>query len=80
MIYHVYVLKSLKNEKLYVGFTRKTVQERLKEHNEGKNVWTRNNGPFVVMHFEKFHSRKQALLREKYLKSGAGRKFLRKFL
>jgi len=80
MIYHVYVLKSLKNGKPYVGFTRKTVQERLQEHNEGKNTWTRNNGPFVLAHFEKYYSRKQALLQEKYLKSGAGRKFLKKFL
>jgi len=79
MIYHIYVLMSLKNGKFYTGFTRKPVQTRLKEHNDGKNVWTRNNGPFILVRFEEFRSRKEALLREKYLKSGAGRKFLHQF-
>jgi putative endonuclease len=79
MIYHVYALRSSKNRKLYVGFTRKPVQTRLKEHNEGKNAWTRNNGPFALLHFERYRSRKEALLREKYLKTGAGRKFLKQF-
>jgi len=80
MIYHIYVLKSLKNGKFYIGFTRKSVQMRLREHNEGKNVWTRSNGPFVLLYSERYKSRKKALLREKYLKAGAGRKFLQQFL
>ncbi len=79
MIYHVYVLKSLKNGKSYVGFTRKSVQTRLAEHNEGKNAWTRSNGPFTLLCSEDYRSRKEALLREKYLKTGAGRKFLKWF-
>jgi putative endonuclease len=80
MIYHVYVLRSLKNGKFYAGFTRKPVRARLKEHNEGKNVWARNNGPFNLVFFEKDRSRKEALLREKYFKTGAGRKFIQQLV
>ena len=62
MFYYVYILKSSKNGKRYTGFTRKPPAVRLAEHNEGKNVWTKNNGPFTLLHFEKFRSRKEALL------------------
>ena len=77
MIYHVYVLKSQKNGRPYVGFTRKTPKRRLEEHNYGSNQWTRHNGPFDLVYFERFNSRKEALGREKYFKSGSGREFLK---
>ncbi|MFA5358244.1 MAG: GIY-YIG nuclease family protein [Patescibacteria group bacterium] len=72
----IYVLKSLKNGKRYVGSTRKDVDLRLKEHNYGSNVWTRQNGPFKLIYKEGFTDYKDALKRERFLKSGQGRKFL----
>lgn len=80
MIYTVYVLKSLKNGKLYTGFTRKSVAIRISEHNDGKNRWTRNNRPFQLCFKKEFASRKGALHHETYLKSGAGRRYLRQFI
>ncbi|MSR77298.1 MAG: GIY-YIG nuclease family protein [Candidatus Omnitrophica bacterium] len=76
MTYYVYVLKSQKDGKRYVGFTRKSPQLRLEEHNRGCNVWTRKHRPFDLFYTERFASRKEALHREKYLKSGAGRRYL----
>ena len=78
MKYFVYILKSRKNGKNYAGFTRKSVVERMREHNHGSNTWTRKKGPFDLLHVEEFSSRKAALKREKYYKSAAGRKHLKK--
>jgi putative endonuclease len=75
-MYTVYVLRSQKNAKRYVGYTAKSVNQRLDEHNKGSNKWTRENGPFVIIHVEEYGDKKEAIQREKFLKSGQGRKFL----
>lgn len=75
-MFSVYVLKSLKNGKRYVGYTHKEVDLRLKEHNNGSNKWTKGNRPFRFLYSEKFSNKKDAIEREKFLKSGQGRKFL----
>jgi putative endonuclease len=75
-MHYVYVLKSKKNSKRYVGYTQKKPSERLHDHNTGSNVWTRQNGPFDLIYFESFSEKRSAREREKYLKTGAGRKFL----
>ena len=76
-MYNVYVLKSKKNNKKYVGYTQKDPQERLHDHNTGSNAWTRQNGPFELIYVEPFSDKKAALIKEKYLKTGAGRRFLK---
>lgn len=75
-MYTVYVLKSQRNAKRYVGYTSKTVEARVQEHNSGTNSWTRANKPFIVVYTERFDSKKEAIQREHFLKSGQGRKFL----
>jgi len=75
-MFYVYVLRSLKNEKRYVGSTSKDPRIRLKEHNSGISSWTRQNGPHVLIHQQEFQLKKEALGREKFLKSGQGRKWL----
>ncbi len=76
MEYSIYVLRSLKNGKRYVGYTGKSVDERFHEHLSGTNQWTRQNGPFVLIHTETFVDQQIAMQREKFLKSGQGRKWL----
>jgi len=75
-MFKVYVLKSLKNGKRYVGQTSKDVLDRLHDHNTGSNPWTRANKPFKVIHSECFETRTEAIQREHFLKSGQGRKWL----
>lgn len=75
-MYTVYVLKSNKNGKRYVGYTSKTVEVRLKEHNGGSNKFTSKNGPFVLIYTENYTVKTEAIKREKFLKSGQGRSFL----
>jgi len=75
-MFTVYILKSLKNNKRYVGYTGKDAKIRLKEHNSGSNKFTKQNGPFEIYYVENYNNKTDAMKREKFLKSGQGRKFL----
>ena len=75
-MFTVYVLRSIKNGKRYIGYTTKSAEIRLKEHNSGTNKYTRHNRPFSILYTERFTIKKEAIQREKFLKSGQGRKFL----
>ena len=75
-MFHVYVLRSLKNNKRYVGYSGKTPMEKLAEHNGGATRWTRNNKPFELIHHEEFGDARSARQRENFLKSGRGRHWL----
>jgi len=75
-MFTVYVLKSRKDGKRYVGMTSKSSKERMKEHNMGSNKWTRTHKPFDLVYEEVYDNKTEAIKREKFLKSGQGRKFL----
>jgi putative endonuclease len=75
-MFTVYVLKSLKNGKRYVGYSGKTALARLDKHNRGGNKWTKINKPFILLYQEEYTSKTEAIKREKFLKSGQGRKYL----
>ncbi len=72
-MHYVYVLRSIKNNKRYLGYTSKSVLTRLAEHNSGTNRWTRQNGPFELVYLDEFASIEEARDVEKFLKSGQGR-------
>ena len=75
-MYYVYVLRSRKNNKRYVGSTKILPEERLEQHNHGSSVWTKHNGPFELIYKETYPDITEARKRENFLKSGVGRKFL----
>ena len=79
-MFYVYFLKSSKNGKHYTGVTSKNPKERLVEHNEGSNIFTRYNGPFELIYSEQYLDKTFAYKREGYLKTGKGRNFLKKFI
>ncbi|MDD4289996.1 MAG: GIY-YIG nuclease family protein [Patescibacteria group bacterium] len=74
--YYVYVLFSLKDKKFYVGFSQ-YLKNRMIEHNRGNVISTKHRRPLIVIHYEFFINRIDALSREKFLKSGFGRDQLR---
>jgi putative endonuclease len=80
-MYYIYVIKSKKDNKFYTGFTN-NLNRRLQEHNQGKvsTPSTRNRGPFELVYKELAKTRIEARAREKYLKSGCGREFIRNIL
>lgn len=73
-MFFVYILKSLKNGKSYVGMTGKLPQTRLEEHNIHSNAWTTQNGPFKLVYYESYYCKTDALHRESFFKSGVGKK------
>lgn len=75
-MFTVYILRSKTNNKRCVGCTGKDVERRLHEHNSGGSAFTRRNGSFVLVYKEMYSTKKEALIREKFLKSGQGRKQL----
>jgi putative endonuclease len=78
-MYYVYALKSRTRNYLYVGMTN-SLSRRLSEHNDGKNKTTKPYRPFLLIYSEKAASRIKAREREKYLKSGVGKEFLKTLL
>ncbi len=77
MDYHyVYVLRSLKDEYFYTGYTA-NLENRVIEHNKGKVKSTRYRKPFELVYFEASRNQDDALHREKYLKSTYGKRYIR---
>lgn len=78
-LFTVYVLRSLVNGKLYIGYSS-DVGKRIEVHERGKGRWTRGKGPWGLIYQEEFAEKSKALSREKYLKSGWGRAWLRRLI
>ena len=78
-MYYVYILQSFVDQSLYVGFTRDVVK-RVSAHNEGLNYSTVRLKPWVLIYCEAYVIKEDDLGREKFLKSGAGKKYLDKQL
>ncbi len=73
---YTYVLKSLRDNKLYIGWTN-DLKRRLEMHNLGKVDATKNRIPFEIVYYEACLDKEKAIEREKYFKTGFGRKFLK---
>ncbi|MDA0991470.1 MAG: GIY-YIG nuclease family protein [Verrucomicrobia bacterium] len=72
----VYVLQSAAGDYLYKGSCR-NLKARLKDHRAGRVSRTKNRRPLALVYKEACDSYPEALKREKWLKSGVGRDFLR---
>ena len=66
-MFYVYILKSLKDDKLYIGSTN-DLKRRLSEHNNGLNRSTKSRRPFEIRYYEACFSNKDARKREYNLK------------
>ncbi|MBP9803140.1 MAG: GIY-YIG nuclease family protein [Candidatus Pacebacteria bacterium] len=75
-MYYVYAIKSQEKNYIYVGLTN-NLDRRFSEHNNGKNKTTKPYKPFKIIYTEKFETRIEARVKEKYLKSGIGKEFLK---
>jgi putative endonuclease len=75
-MYYVYILKSGYDGSLYKGYT-KDLAQRIHDHNRGKSRYSSRKCPWELVYYEEFVTREQALKRERYLKSAAGRRFIR---
>lgn len=75
--YTVYAINSMSHNYIYVGMTE-DLDRRIAEHNSGKNKTTKPYKPFKLIYSEEFQTRMEARIKEKNLKSGSGKEFLKK--
>jgi len=78
-MFYVYVLKSLKDGSLYIGYTS-DLRKRLLSHNNEENRATKYKIPYKLVFYEAFIDRIDAKHREVYLKSGWGLRSIKKML
>jgi putative endonuclease len=78
-MFYIYVLQSESDDGLYIGFST-DLRRRIKEHQEGKSFATSYRKPWRLIYYEAYLEEEDALGRERYLKSGGGRRFLIKQL
>ena len=78
-MYFVYLLEN-KDKKWYIGYTPKRPLGRLEKHNRGEVSSTKAYRPWKLIYYEAYLVRGDATGREKFLKSGSGRKYLKKQL
>ena len=76
---HIYILLSLKDQKTYVGSTT-NLNNRFRNHKLGKVKSTKNRRPLTLLYSEYFDNYNDALRKEKYYKTAAGRKKLRRII
>ena len=75
-MYYVYVIQSQKDNKFYTGYTN-NLRRRIKEHNSKTELSTNCRRPFRLVYYEGCVAKEDAIAREKYLKSGRGKKYIR---
>ena len=73
MNFYVYIIRSLKDKRCYVGFTI-DLERRLREHNDGNTKSTKPFRPWKMIYSERFDSKSDAYKREWHLKHSKGRK------
>jgi putative endonuclease len=78
-MYFVYLLYSQKDYKFYTGYTN-DLERRFQEHQNGLNISTKHRRPLELVYYEAYLEKQDAEGREKFLKGGSGKKYLKKQL
>ncbi len=76
IFYYIYVLISVKDKKFYVGYTE-DLKSRFEQHRKGLVSSTKNRRPLELIYSEVCLDKRDAMHREKYLKTYLGKQFLR---
>lgn len=75
-MHYTYVIRSKKDRKNYTGCCS-DLRKRFKQHNNNEVVSTKGRGPFELIYYEACQNQQDAYAREKYLKSGMGKRYLK---
>lgn len=75
-MFYAYVVKSVHHDYYYKGHC-KDLEKRLLQHNSGMTTSLKPYIPVTLVYFESFPNEQEAIAREKYFKSAAGRRFLK---
>ncbi|MCU0644684.1 MAG: GIY-YIG nuclease family protein [bacterium] len=74
-MFFVYILKCGDNN-FYTGYTS-DLEQRLKEHNKGNVISTKRRLPVTLIYYEASINQKDALHRERYLKTSWGKRYIK---
>ena len=74
--FYTYVLMCERTKTFYTGTTN-NLQRRLEQHNKGQVLYTRNRLPVKLIYFEVCWNKDDAYRRERYLKTGMGKRYIR---
>jgi len=75
-MHYVYVLRSISDGGFYIGYSA-NLRRRVAQHIEGAALAASYRGPWKLIYYEAYLEQADAVGREKFLKSGGGRRFLR---
>lgn len=75
----MYVLRSETDSGLYIGYSA-DLRKRIAQHKRGASVATSYRGPWKLIYYEAYVEQADAIGREKFLKSGSGRSYLKRQL
>lgn len=75
-MWYTYIMQSRKNKRWYTGCTG-DLRKRFKEHGENLVASTKGRGPFSLIYYEACLNKDDAFARERYLKSGIGKRYLK---
>jgi len=77
-MYYIYILHSPSADRFYIGFTS-VLEGRVDAHNHPRNKgWTKRYQPWELVYSEQFESKKEAMAREKQIKSFKNKNYIRK--
>lgn len=77
-MYTVYIIRNPEG-RLYKGYTE-NINKRLEEHNAGVTRWTKSKGPWKLVYSEEYQNKSDAIKRELFFKTGAGRDLLKQLI
>lgn len=75
IMFYTYVIQSQKSGYRYTGTTN-DLRKRFNQHNKGLSTWTKYRGPWKLIYYEACLDEGDAIAREKYLKTGMGKRYL----
>jgi len=79
-MYYLYILRSLKDNKLYIGATV-NIETRINQHNKGQSKSTRYRRPLILIYSEQYMTKSEAMKREWYFKNTTeGNKLMRELI
>lgn len=76
LMFYTYVIESQKSGYWYTG-SASDLRKRFNQHNKGKSSWTKSRTPWKLIYYEACLNEMDANAREKYLKSGMGKRYLK---
>jgi len=78
--HYIYILRSKKSNQWYTGCTS-DLRKRFKQHNNGEwKSWVKSRRPFELIYYEAYLHPNDAWAREKQIKSGPGKRYMRERL